>query len=386
MKRVTVLVLDGDKRQALAACRALGALGHVVGAAGHPPAALAGWSRHTRQYHQIPDSRGPTAPFIEAVESLIREHGYEVVIALEDPTVAQLSLLSLKTPTSPEVGPWLDRLVDKVNLVEVAVEANVAYPRTATWPREGLENHPHLPELPVFVKAARSAAIRGGAVRHDSGARPATDWAAVEELATAIRERGLTPIVQERIMRSDKINVTIFRRGGRSEVRFPYRVIRDIPLTGGLAVTLETISDVTGVGAEAVAALERVCDAAGYEGVANGEFCVAKNDGRLVLIEVNTRLWGSLWFAERLGQRVTERSVAHALRLASEPAQPSIPGKRFHNTAGELRWILLHPQRRRPVVDVLRSMRPWDVYDYVDLGDPGATLRYGLAKLRGDFR
>lgn len=381
-----ILVLDGSTRQALAACRGLGSLGHHVAAAGHPPTALAGWSKYTERYHQIPDPRGPVAPYGEAVQALVRDHGYEVVVAVEDPAVAQLAFLSPPLATSPLVGAPLDRLADKLSLAEVAAEANVEYPRTAAWD-EWVASEPRAPELPVFVKPRRSAVVRDGAVHTHSGASPAHDLPAAEQIAADLVETGLSPIVQERVVRSDKINATIFRRDGRTEVRFPYRVVRDTPLTGGLAVSLETVSAASGAGADAVAALEQVCDAAGYEGVANGEFCVAETDGRLVLIEVNTRLWGSLWFAERLGQRVAERSIALALGLPAErAADPPQPGRRFHNPAGEARWILLHSRRLGAAADVLRSLRPWDVYEYLDHRDLPATMRYVVARPRDALR
>jgi predicted ATP-grasp superfamily ATP-dependent carboligase len=380
-----ILLLDGESRQALAACRSLGSLGHHVEVAGHSAAALAAWSRFAQRYHRIPDSRGPTGPFAEAVDSLVEAHGHEVVVALEDPTVAQLPLLASGVAVCPRIGPPLDRLADKLGLADVATRAHVAYPLTAAWAEWAGGG---APEPPVFVKPSRSAAVHEGVVRSHSGARPAGDRAAAEELAGAIAALGLVPIVQERIVRSDKINVTIFRRAGRSEVRFPYRVLRDVPLSGGVAVTLETVPAAEGVGADAVAALERVCDAAGYEGVANGEFCVASAGGRLVLIEVNARLWGSLSFAERLGQGVAGRCVALALGLPSDPVEAPLAGpRRFHNLVGEVRWARLHG-RRAPAAAaaVLSSVRPSDVYDYLDRRDPAAAFRYAAASARDRVR
>jgi hypothetical protein len=183
-----------------------------------------------------------------------------------------------------------------------------------------------------------------------------------------------------------KVDVVLFRREGRSEVRLAYEVLRDVPLTGGLGVTLETISADHGVGAAAVVALERLCDAAGYEGLANGEFSVSADDGRLYLIEVNPRLWASSWFGERLDQRIAERCVAHALELPAPPPTSYSVGRRYHDPAGELRWLSLHRRRRRPLVELLRSIRPRDVFEYDDLTDPRPLVRQLGAKLRRGVR
>jgi predicted ATP-grasp superfamily ATP-dependent carboligase len=385
MKRLRVLVLDADKRQALAACRGLGRADHDVGAAGYQPSALAGWSRYTRRYHRLPSPRGATDDFGAALRALTTEQGYDVVVAVEDPTVAALVEAGLEIPTVPRLGTGLERLVDKVALAGIAAAAGVAYP-----PTEVLDGPTHAGVLerlgaPAVVKPARSAVALDGRVSHHSGAAVTPDPAAVADAAETIGRQGLVPIAQERIERADKINVTIFRRSGISEVRFPYRVLRDVPLTGGIAVTLETVSAEQGIGANAVAALELVCDEAGYEGIANGEFCLSARDGRLYLIEVNTRPWGSLWFAERLGQRVADRAVRHAVELPSAPSPPARAGRRYHNPAGELRWVLRHASRRRPLLSVVRSTRPWDVFEYVDPADPVATLRYAVAKLSGRY-
>jgi biotin carboxylase len=384
MKGTRVLVLDADKRQALAACRALGRAGYDVGAASSFDAALAGWSRYTARYHVLPSSRGSTQDYAVALRSLVADRGYDAVVAVEDPSVAQLAEAGLDIPTVPVIGPALDRLVDKRMLTKLAAAAGVDYPATEPAPGDGsFEAAGARLGLPLVVKPLRSAAVVDGRVAHYSGAKVASDEHAANEAAARIRAHGLDPIVQRRIERSDKINVTIFRRDGRSEVRFPYRVLCDVPLTGGIAVSLETVDAGGGVGAAAVVALERVCDAAGYEGIANGEFCVAQDDRRLVLIEVNTRPWGSLWFAERLGQRVIDRAVRHALGRPAEPARSARPGRRYHNPAGERRWVSLHEHRRGPLLEVLRRLRPWDVFEYVDVTDPGATLRYAVAKARG---
>jgi biotin carboxylase len=383
MKGTRVLVLDADKRQALASCRALGRAGYDVGAASTFDSALAGWSRYTARYHRLPSSRGSTEAYAAALRSLVAEHGYDAVVAVEDPSVVQLAEAGLDTPSVPVIGPALERLVDKVALAKLAAAAGVDYPATESAPDGGLGAAAARLGLPLVVKPSRSAAVADGRVSHHSGAEVAGDEHAADEAAARIRARGLDPIVQRRIQRSDKINVTIFRRDRRSEVRFPYRVLCDVPLTGGIAVSLETVDAGGGVGAAAVEALERVCDAAGYEGVANGEFCIAQDDRRLVLIEVNTRPWGSLWFAERLGQRVIDRAVRHALGRPAEPAPAARPGRRYHNPAGERRWVLLHERRRGPLLDVLRRLRPWDVFEYLDLTDPRATFRYAIAKARG---
>jgi D-aspartate ligase len=373
-----VLVLDASERAALSACRTLGRAGHEVGAASSSSTPLAGYSRFTARSHVLPDGTASAESFQNTLNALVAGHGYEVLVGVDDATLARLGRISVPIPTFPLLGPGFDRLTDKIGLVELCRDAGVPYPTTfATTSESEVDDVIATVGLPVVVKAARSAIATSAAVHRHEGATVAKDRSDALAAIAEFRAEGLTPIVQEFVHRREKINLSIIRRGGRSEVRFTYRVLRDVPLTGGIAMAVETISPDTGIGAEAVAALERVCDAAGYDGLANGEFCRSP-DGRLYFIEVNPRLWGSTWFAERLGQRVVERGVRLALGLPALPEVPYATGRRFHHAAGELRWLRLHRSWRQPLGELLRTTRPWDVFDGDQLSDPGPIVRYAL--------
>lgn len=373
-----VLVLDASARQALAAVRSLGRIGHEVGTAGYRGVELAGLSRYAARYHRLPDPRTDGEAFRGGLEREISTHAYDVVVASDESTLARFRVAPPPIPSYPAVDDVWVRLTDKLVLGEIAAGAGVGYPQTAAAAdasaRASIGDD-------VVVKPARSAEPQGDAVAAHVGATVTSDPAVAAQLVEQLEAAGLAPIVQQRIPRKDKVNLTVFRRGGVSEMRFVYRVVRDVPLTGGIAMATQTIDPHRGVGAAAVDALERVLDAAGYEGVANGEFVVDES-GELVLIEVNPRLWGSTWFAERLGQRVVERGIRHALQLEPLPAVPYPVGKRFHHLPGELRWLALHPHKRAAALDLARSLRPRDVFEYDDWSDAGALARYALLRLR----
>jgi hypothetical protein len=203
------------------------------------------------------------------------------------------------------------------------------------------------------------AAAKGASVCHTV----ADVVAAVSEL----RDAGLAPIVQERVPFIDKLNAAVIRSQGRTEFRYAHRVLREAPASGGTGVSLVTISADVGAGAEAVELLERICDAADYRGLAQAEFYRSGEDGRLYLLDVNPRLWGSTWFAERLGQRVSERATRFALGLKPMPQPPYPIGRRFH-AGGVLRWLADQDSRARGLLELARTARPWDVVE-IDPGD-----------------
>lgn len=381
-----VLVLDGLARQSLAACRALGRAGYDVGAAASAASALSGYSRYTRRYHRLPSPFAGAEAFADALAQLIDSVGYSVLVATDDATLACLNARRPSIPTVPTLGEPFALLTDKARLGELAGGAGVDYPRTfAVESPDEIDQVLAEVGLPAIVKGERSAVVSSDNVGFHSGARVAHDEAAARRAAEDSLERGIRPIVQERVHWTEKTNAVIIRHGGRSELRYVHRVLMEYPKAGGMGVTLETLALDDPSAARSLEALERICDAAGYEGIAQAELYLA--DDATWLIDVNPRLWGSTWFAERLGLRVSERAVRLALGEAplSDPAvYPA--GKRFHHVTGELRWVSDKPRSWRPVVDAGRNWRPGDYVEYVDWSDLWTLVRYGrdrVADLRG---
>jgi hypothetical protein len=369
-----VLVLDASVRQALAACRALGRAGHEVGTAGWTDTALAGRSRHSARYHRLPSPGGPAAPFADALADAVEAHRYEAIVAVDDRTLARLDTVGVPVPSVPILGEPFRLLTEKQALAELARRAGVDYPATCTVDEFLSEGGTRFP-FPVVVKSARSGVATPEWAELASGARVVDDVAAVEAAAGRLVAKGHTAIVQERVWTSRKLNVVLIRRDGRSELRYAHEALRESPPRGGLGVTLQTVAADDPTVAPAVESLERVCDAAGYEGLVQAELYV--EPGRAWLIDVNPRLWGSTWFAEKLGLRVTERAVADSLgRGGAGPTRYPV-GRRFHHLGGELTWASLHRPAAPRLLELARTTRPWDVFEYADLSDPRPA--FGLA-------
>lgn len=365
------LVLDEHLRQSLATVRALGKAGVEVETAGYIGPRLGGASRYSSRRHLIPSPGESTETFSRALDEIVESSRIDVVFASDDGTIEHLCAHPPRVPCVPDVrSPGLRPLIDKLELGAVAAKAGVPYPATrhvsdVASLAEAVEDV----GLPVVVKPRSSASLFGGQALVSKGATIART---VDEGAPVLAKlaAGHVPaIAQEFVARLDKINVTIFRRDGRTEVAFPYRVVRDVPIGAGIAVTIETVSRDASPGADVVAALEQICDAAGYSGVVNGEFCCVE-DGSIVLIETNARPWGSLWFCEQQGHRMSERCLRHALGIeALEPA-PSASRPWFHHPTGEIQWALQNERKAPAFRSLARTARPGHVFEYVDLSDP----------------
>jgi predicted ATP-grasp superfamily ATP-dependent carboligase len=174
----------------------------------------------------------------------------------------------------------------------------------------------------------------------------------------------------------------LLRRNGSGEFRYATEVLREHPRSGGLGITLRALAPDSPDAAPFLDILERLCEAVGYEGIVQAEFYRRRGDGELVVLDVNPRLWGSTWFAERLGVRVIERSLRAALGLPPLPPPTYEAGRTFHTADAELSWILDAPDPGRTALAYLRSLRPSDHFEWFDGTDPWPTLVFATSVLR----
>lgn len=363
---------------ALAVCRALGRAGHRVAVGGTGPRGdIAARSRYVRSYHRLPDPWGAAAPFEAALRELVAREGFTAVVSVHDATLARLASIDRPVPGLAVQDEGWTLVQDKIRLGEVCERVGVPYPRAVPVPDRAALG-PVLEELglPVFVKSGFSAVATADRVAFGRGAVFARTRQEAEQAFDRLRGEGLPVIAQRRVEHTEKLNAVVLRRDGASEVRYAHRVLREHPRAGGTGISLQSIDVSGGGGAEAVDVLERVCDAVGYHGVVQCEVYRSKADGRLHLIDVNPRLWGSTWFAEQQGLQVVERSLRAALGLPQLPAPVPQPGRRFHLLSSELRWLLHEPSRLAGVRDLAATTRPGDVFDWFDARDPVPTVRY----------
>ena len=376
-----ILVLDPIARHTVAAVRGLGMAGWDVVVAGfdRPSDAIASRSRYARRpYERLPDPHGPAAPFGAALAEVVRRRGCQAVVAVSDSTIAQLRGLSPDLAAVPRLDASLDRIIDKVDLASSCATAGVAYP--TTWLAD--DRAPASAPWPRIVKPRRTAMVRSRGVVGRTGAFVVEN--AVQEAAAiaALRAEDLEPMVQVRVDRTRAVSVAIVRHRRQTTVRLAYRVLLEYPPRGGQAAAIVAIDPHEGIGARAIAAAERVCDAAGFEGLANAQLYV-QPDGSPCLIEINPRVYGSMWFPERLGLRVMDRAVLAALGEAPSPAIEYRPGRRFHRPVLEAQWLLAPGADRGPAGALPAIVRPWDVFDLVSVRDPlplAAGLRHLLRR------
>lgn len=361
--RIRVLLLGDRPLVALAACRALGRAGYDVDVSGSTALEVAGLSRYANRHHRIPPIDGPD--WRPAFEALVRDGGYEVVVATSDAGVARLLQMDLPIPTCPQLSQRHVPLLDKGELAALCATANVDYPRTdRPLTREQDEALAQGIRGATIIKAARSAVVAEDSLRLFPGAHTVRDYGTARRALESIRRRGVDPVAQE-YLEGEKLQAVIIRRDGSTSFRLAFRVSRQYPPQRGSETMLERLRTTRGCGAEMTGMLERLADAARYAGVLQAEFYRTANR-RLYVIDVNPRLWGSLAYAELLGLRMTDRVVRDALHMDPMPV-PAETRTRYHHLMRELRWSLARP---RALGNVLATASPKDVWDTPSLTDP----------------
>jgi hypothetical protein len=361
-----VLLLGDRPVVALPACRALSRAGYEVGVTGSRALDVVGVSRHASRYHRLPPIDGAAGDWSVALRALVDRLGYAVVVATSDAGVARLLRLDLPVPSSPEISDRQLPLIDKGQLATLCASASVDYPRT---------DRPRTPEHDealsrgiageTIVKAARSAVATPEGLTLLPGALKVHDYQTASRAMASIRRRGVDPVVQE-YLDGEKLQAVIIRREGSTSFRMAFRVRREYPPERGGETMLERLGTRSGLGAELTGMLERLADAAHYNGVLQAEFYRTAS-GRLCVIDVNPRLWGSLAFAELLGLRMTERVVRDALGLDPVPVPEESTARRYHHLLREFRWLRARP---REIASVLATSSPRDVWDTPSLKDP----------------
>lgn len=367
-------MLDPSCVHGLAAVRGLGRAGWRVVTAGFEPRsqAITAQSRFVEAHHRLPPPNDDAAAFGAGLARVLEETGAQAIVAAFDATIARLRTVDPSVPCVPVLDAALDAITDKVALAAIARDAGVLYP--ATWRRDQLDAVPRGGAL--IVKPRRTAVARQDRVVARTGAFVVHDEAGLRAAIDELEGMGLESIVQARVERAFKVNVSIVRSQGRTTARIAYDVVREYPPAGGRAAATQTLDPRSEPARRALEAAERVCDAAGYGGIANVEF-YGQADGELCLLEVNTRIWGSTWLPEVLGLEVTARAVEHALGMPPRPPRDYPAGRRFHRTTLELRWLLSGSPDRGPRRAMLGTFGPRDVVDVFSFTDPRPVLATG---------
>jgi predicted ATP-grasp superfamily ATP-dependent carboligase len=336
MPPITVLVTDPEQRAALATVRALGAEGFRIVVIGRG-AGLAGKSRYVSAI-DIVQEENATRPdgLLQAVAASVRRHNVDVVVPVTD--TASRSLLGFESQVHATVaGPTRDAYLlasDKQAVLAIAPQCGISVPRQFILDSPDYDRAAVGQLGAMVAKPANSVVeVHGRSVNTQVRYVPASD-----ELDAVLKlyPPGAYPILLQERVHGMGVGVFLLRAGGRTELVFGHRRLREKPPAGGVSTYREAVLPPP----ELVLACEQLLDTLGYEGAAMIEFKQDAASGAFVLMEINARLWGSVQLAIDAGVNFPVALVRRALGLPISPVAGIREGMRNMWELGEIDHML----------------------------------------------
>jgi len=312
--RDKVLVIGDDTRSFLATVRSLGRQGLEVHVAPFDFRSPALRSRYISKVHFLPYYLDGGAPWLAAIEMLLREHDFKLVIPCDERGLLPLCLhrdilsawCALAIP-SPET---LDTFFDKVKTRELAQACDVAVaPGRMLAPDDTVETIVADIGLPVVIKEPMSYALPELYVR--TSTRIVDDREALA--AWLSRQDRQAPILFEQKFPGFGAGVSVLCAEGAVLQAFEHVRAHEFNGSGYYrkSATLDP---------GRLAAVERMVHASRYTGLAMFEFKIDDEGGGWILIEVNARPWGSLPLPVSIGVDFPYRLYRLLVRGETTPA------------------------------------------------------------------
>jgi predicted ATP-grasp superfamily ATP-dependent carboligase len=287
-----ILVLDGHSAAALAVTRSAGQAGHWVGVgANRGLFAAAALSRYCRAKLDYPVSTSQPDAFVDSVLEFARVQAIDLVIPITDWTLGPLSaqrerfagICRVAMPSQAAV----EFASDKYRTIKLAESIGIGVPRTLLVESIGdLAQCKGWP-FPLVVKDRFSVRWTGGKAVFGSVAyaysSPELESKVAERLGTA------GDVLVQEFTSGIGIGFSCFVVGGKAFLPFQWRRIREVDPRGSASSARKSIPLDASLGSLSV---RLICEM-GFEGIAMVEYKKTA-DGRLVLMEINGRPWGSI--------------------------------------------------------------------------------------------
>jgi len=282
-----VLVTDGEFKHTLGIVRSLADAGHEVHL-------LARSARAPAVHSQAVHAWYPVATGGEALEARLLELTARLapaaVIAVGSDAMAAADRLRKRWPAGAAIALPSERSFTIANHKDLT--ADTARSVGVDTPRSRLvssadEARAALAEwgAPLVLKSSREEGRK--VLRYARDDREAAEGFA------AVRSGAADAVLAQEYVRGDGFGFCALYWHGRSVRHFMHRRVREWPPTGGASAAAESVPDAPLL----EAAGTRLLDALGWHGVAMVEFkgdpFGASGGGRLALIEINAKFWGS---------------------------------------------------------------------------------------------
>ena len=344
---LTIFVTDGDERPALAITRSLGRrAGAVVIVGADRPHSLASSSRYCARHVTYPSPAGAPEAFSQFLLDFLAREKVDVVLPVTDFTThavcASQGAIRRSTAIAVPSLAAFEFASDKRRLLQLATRHGVPVPSTQyVQGAAGLAAVIDRVTYPAVIKPVRSRIpTPGGWV--STGVHYAYSKAELLGLYECIDYLAVHPsLIQQRIVGPGCGVFMLFDRG-RPIAEFAHRRLREKPPSGGVSVLCESVPLDPVLREHAIHLLGSL----GWHGVAMIEFKQDRESGRVYLMEVNGRFWGSLQLAIDAGVDFPGLSCELALGRSPAQAPDYRVGVRSRWLAGDVDHFLLRVFKR----------------------------------------
>jgi predicted ATP-grasp superfamily ATP-dependent carboligase len=376
-------VTDGDERPALAITRSLGRRGVSVLVGEEHPVSLASSSKYCVRHVTYPSPYRDPEAFRHFLIGFIKREKVDVIVPVTDVTTHSISLNQeeLKGHSAIAAPPFgaFEFVANKWGLLQHAAKCGIPIPRTDFVDGiTGLKDQVDQLEYPAVVKPVRSRILtnRGWLRASVHYAHSKLDlWRLYHENEYLASSPSL---IQERIA-GPGMGIFVLFDHGRLVAGFGHRRLREKPPSGGVSVLRESVPLDPHLRDHAL----RLLAPLGWHGVAMMEYKQDRRTGKLFLMEVNGRFWGSLQLAIDAG--VDFPYLLHQLALGHRLEVPQVyrVGVKSRWLLGDLDHLLLRlfkanrdlhlpdsaPSKLRTLSNFLKLVEPGLRYEVVDHKD-----------------
>lgn len=291
-----ILVLDGHSAAALAFTRSLGRAGHWVAVgANRGIFAAAELSRFCQCRLRYPASTHDTEAFVASVAEFVRVNRIELVLPVTDWTTIPLSRCGSRLGKHCRVAVPAPEVLELVSDKQctLALARSLGIPVPDTWLIESLQDLDRLPGFgfPMVVKDRSSVRWLGNRAVLGSVAYAYTSADLQRKVEVRLREAG--DVLVQRFLSGTGVGFSCFAVDGEIYLPFQWERVREIDPRGSGSSARKSVA----LDSRILKLSRALVLGVGFQGIAMVEYKRESATGRLVLMEMNGRPWGSIQLA-----------------------------------------------------------------------------------------
>ena len=290
-----VLVLGDDMRIFLSVCRALGRAGKTVHAVPFDTTSPALKSRYVKAVHKVPDFAEHPAEWLAGIRSLASRFSFDLIIPCTDPAIIALdrnreALADQCLAIPPALS--MDFFFDKETTHETCMQIGVPVLQASRLDHSGTPAAIIAKYgLPVVIKPRRS--FWQDQLNVKDKVHIIEDAAQLHAVHASL----INPsrYLVEQYFEGQGVGVSVLAAGGKILQAFQHRRLREGKGGSSSYRISEMLDD------SMLEACDKVCRHTRHTGVCMFEFRRNPDTGDMVLLETNSRFWGSMPLPTAIG-------------------------------------------------------------------------------------